>query len=556
MTALSRNSMNVLSEYYDTIINHARDIVLVFDQSQRIIDCNRAALAAYGYSAEELRCMTASDLRVPQEKNTIGRDWDAAGDKSGVLFETVHCRKDGTSFPVEVSSNQIEIDGQTYRQSFVRDITQRKVSELALYRRKTRALSALSRCSRALIGAREVQSLLDQICNILVTVGGYHLAWVGKPESDEGKRVSVWAKAGTDTDYLDKISISWADTPLGRGPTGTALREARTVLAHDLRTQTNYEPWRDVATRQGFAASIALPLLVNGASLGVLTVYAEATDMFDSTEVTLLEELANNVAYGMADLQTREHAERLQDRLGESDRRFQMLIEQSPAGIYVVRHGVFVYANPHMDEIMGLGYGELIGQRAQDFVLAEDWHVVTEATERMKLIGSTGNLQVRCKRKDGVTIEIGLQNVKSHYEGAPAIIGMAQDISERSRSQAEIKQYIFKLERTTEATLQAVSAMVEKRDPYTAGHERRVGELAGAIGAEMGLSPHQIKGLRLAGFVHDLGKIAVPAELLAKPSELSEAEMALVRLHAQAGYDVLKDVEFAWPIADVILQHH
>ena len=80
--------------------------------------------------------------------------------------------------------------------------------------------------------------------------------------------------------------------------------------------------------------------------------------------------------------------------------------------------------------------------------------------------------------------------------------------------------------------------------------------LAMSAGAEMGLSAHDIKGLRLAGFVHDVGKIAVPAELLAKPTRLTEAEMALIRVHAQAGYDVLKNVDFPWPIADVILQHH
>ncbi len=94
--------------------------------------------------------------------------------------------------------------------------------------------------------------------------------------------------------------------------------------------------------------------------------------------------------------------------------------------------------------------------------------------------------------------------------------------------------------------------MVEQRDLYTAGHERRVGELAAAIGTEMGLPENTVKGLRLTGFVHDVGKISVAAELLSKPAKLSPLEFELIKTHAETGYDVLKGVDFPWPVADVV----
>jgi HD-GYP domain-containing protein (c-di-GMP phosphodiesterase class II) len=106
------------------------------------------------------------------------------------------------------------------------------------------------------------------------------------------------------------------------------------------------------------------------------------------------------------------------------------------------------------------------------------------------------------------------------------------------------------------STVQAISHMVDLRDPYTSGHERRVGELAAAIGAELGLTEHQVTGLRVAGGVHDVGKIAVPAEILSKPTRLSAAEFAIVKTHAQQGYEILKDIEFPWPIANAVWQHH
>jgi PAS domain S-box-containing protein len=553
--ATEQQERQALADHYASIVNNARDCIFLFDDKQRIVDFNQHVQDVYGYSASELHHMAVKDLRAPEAQDGIERDWRASSADQGVLFETVHRSKSGETLYVEISANRFEKNGTVYVQSFVRDISERKRVEMALAR-QTRALTALSACNHVLNSAENVESLLSQVCDILLKVGGYPLAWVGRPEHDEAKRVSVWAKSGAAADYLDTADIRWADEPRGRGPAGLALRERRTVIARNLATQTGFEPWRDEATARGIASCIAMPLLANGNPIALLVVYGAASDVFDSDEVKLLEELANNVANGIADFLTREQAVHLESELEASDQRFQMLIEQLPAGMYILRDRIFAYANPRMDEILGMPYGALVGQDVKDFVLADDWHILVEANERMDLLGTTGNLQVRCQRQDGVVIEIGLQNVASHFEGTPAVIGMAQDIGERNRAQTEIHNYILQLERTTEATLQAVSNMVEKRDPYTAGHERRVGELAGAIGAEMGLSAHDIKGLRLAGFVHDLGKIAVPAELLAKPTRLNEAEMALIRMHPQAGYDVLKDIEFPWPIAHVILQHH
>jgi putative nucleotidyltransferase with HDIG domain len=105
-------------------------------------------------------------------------------------------------------------------------------------------------------------------------------------------------------------------------------------------------------------------------------------------------------------------------------------------------------------------------------------------------------------------------------------------------------------------TVKAVARLVELRDPYTAGHEQRVAQLAYAIGKEMGLHERQLEGLRVTGYLHDIGKIAVPAEILSKPTALTDIELALVRSHANAGYDILKDLNFPWPVARAILQHH
>jgi HD-GYP domain-containing protein (c-di-GMP phosphodiesterase class II) len=113
------------------------------------------------------------------------------------------------------------------------------------------------------------------------------------------------------------------------------------------------------------------------------------------------------------------------------------------------------------------------------------------------------------------------------------------------------------LGRTLSQTIAAFAAMVEARDPYTAGHQRRVTALACAIAGEMGLSADKVHGLSLAAAIHDLGKNHIPAEILSKPGRLSKIEFELIKIHPQAGYDILKDVQFHWwPVAQIVLQHH
>jgi putative nucleotidyltransferase with HDIG domain len=136
------------------------------------------------------------------------------------------------------------------------------------------------------------------------------------------------------------------------------------------------------------------------------------------------------------------------------------------------------------------------------------------------------------------------------------IAGTAQDITERKRIEEQNKVYVTKLENAFMQTVQVITAVSAMRDPYTAGHARRVADLAVAIGAELGFDAHRQQGLRVAGYLHDIGKINIPAEILSRPGKLSAAEFALIKEHSRAGYDVLKSVEFPWPVALVALQHH
>ena len=126
----------------------------------------------------------------------------------------------------------------------------------------------------------------------------------------------------------------------------------------------------------------------------------------------------------------------------------------------------------------------------------------------------------------------------------------------RKKALADLKLNLDKLQRAMEGIVQAISTAVEMRDPYTAGHQQRVADVACTIANAMGLDEDDVYGLRMACVIHDLGKITVPAGILAKPGRLSDLEYELIKNHVRAGYDILKQIEFPWPLADIVLQHH
>jgi putative nucleotidyltransferase with HDIG domain len=127
---------------------------------------------------------------------------------------------------------------------------------------------------------------------------------------------------------------------------------------------------------------------------------------------------------------------------------------------------------------------------------------------------------------------------------------------EREQAEEQLQRSLKELRRAFEGTVNVLVSAIEMRDPYTTGHQRRVAQLACAIANEMGLSEEQIEGLRMAGLIHDLGKVGVPAEILSKPGQLSELEWGMIKAHPQVGYDILKTTDFPWPVAQIVLQHH
>jgi PAS domain S-box-containing protein len=244
--------------------------------------------------------------------------------------------------------------------------------------------------------------------------------------------------------------------------------------------------------------------------------------------------------------------------LRASEQHFRAMIEQTVMGVYVRRGDRFVYVNPRYCEMVGWSREEMEGQEIWQFTTADPDNIRRIREAWKALDGGLGSVHYSAplKCKDGQVRELSLHASRITWDDAPATIVVAEDVTERRRTEAQLAGYVQRLEASMRGTLRAVSNMIDQRDPYTAGHERRVGQLSRAIGAELGWDDHRCEMLEMVGLVHDIGKISVPAEILSKPGRLTPVEMQLMRGHAEAGYEILKDVPFDFPVAEIIRQHH
>ena len=250
---------------------------------------------------------------------------------------------------------------------------------------------------------------------------------------------------------------------------------------------------------------------------------------------------------------------RTESALLESEGRFRAMIEQSISGTCVIDAQYrLVYVNPRLVAILGHeSPASLVGRPLLDSVAPEDHAMVAEELRR-RIRGETdgAHYSFHAIRKDGSRATLAAQGNPGSYGGKRVVIATIHDVTDLERAEDELQRTVARLRRAVQSAVEVVSRIGEVRDPYTHGHEHRVGEFATAIAEEMGLPADCIEGVRIAGYLHDVGKIGVPTQILSKPTRLSKTEFEIVKEHAQKSYEILKGMEFPWPIAEAAWQHH
>ncbi|NOZ62338.1 MAG: PAS domain S-box protein [Calditrichaeota bacterium] len=247
----------------------------------------------------------------------------------------------------------------------------------------------------------------------------------------------------------------------------------------------------------------------------------------------------------------------MEDSLRASEERYRTLVEGSGQAIISVnRSGKILFLNRISEKILNLPSTHGYGKKVEDILPRELGYALSENIRQVIKSRAPLITENSAKINGGRRwFEWRIYPLRSNHDVDSALI-IAMDVTERKLADVKLRQSYEKMQKTLQGIVTALTATIEIRDPYTAGHQRRVSELTCMIAEEMGLSKDKIEGIRIASLMHDIGKIYVPTEILSKPGKLSDSEFDLIKIHPRAGYDILKSIDFPWPIAQAILQHH
>jgi PAS domain S-box-containing protein len=246
------------------------------------------------------------------------------------------------------------------------------------------------------------------------------------------------------------------------------------------------------------------------------------------------------------------------EALRESEIKYRALIETTQTGFVIIdQDGLVLDANPEYVRLTGHhDLSEIVGRSVIEGTADHEKEKNAAAVGECFKKGYIRNLEIAYVDSKGSFTPIEINATYMESEGVAQILTLCRDITQRKRAEEKLLQTLESIRRAVGTTVQVMVSAVEIRDPYTSGHQLRSADLARAIATEMGLPQEKIDGIRMAGSIHDIGKLSIPAEILSKPTKLTNLEFSLIKEHSRSGYEMLKDVESPWPLAQIVYQHH
>jgi PAS domain S-box-containing protein len=489
-------------EKYRNLAERANDGICI--EQDGVIRYANARLAQMGgYTVEELIGAPVFDFFMPDELPEVRDRYQRrmAGEDIPTIYETALKHKDGHWFAVEINAGIVNYQGKPCDLVIIRDITERKQAEETLRESEERFRRVVETMEVGL-GAIDENGVLTYVNEYLARMLGYSIdEMIGRSTLDF---------------YYDEQSRKEQEKIFKKRKTG-------------MRDPASYEvTWRRKDGQKVYSILSPTPMFdADGHYTGSFAIHTDITER-----------------------------KRMEEILRESEEKYRELINGMNDTAWVIDFkGKFVDVNDAAVETLGYSREELFSMGPHDIDSSLDPEKIMGLIKRMR----TDKLQVfetTHTTKDGKAIPVEIKSTLVTYQGKDAILSIARDITERKRAELELQRSYELLRETLISSVNALASTIEKRDPYTAGHQKQATILACAIATEMELPEEQIEGIRMAGLIHDIGKIMVPAEILSKPGPLSEIQFDMVKMHPQAGYDILTGVTFPWPVAEIVLQHH
>ena len=425
----------LLASHYNYLSRSALDGILLLNEQGLILETNERALEMYGYSRGEMLGLHAAVLRSAEEQWEFEEQWRRTRAQSGLLFETRHARKDGTVFPVEINARPIVVEGKTYYQSIVRDITERDQARKQL-EDANRLYAVLSGSNQAIAKAVTEQEVFDSVCQIGAETGGFKIVVIGLVD-ESGKWLRPAACAGESSSYARPIELAAGPNPGGENPIVKAFQTGRVCVIDDIAGEPNPTPWHERARAFGLGSAACVPLSRQGRVAGVLAIFKAEPHFSIEREVSLVEEMGADISYALERLDVERKRNEAEAALRASEQRYRQLVESLPGGILVHSNLRVIYMSPAGLRMFGASSLDEVVGRSIYSLIHPDYHEIVRQRAEQTGDAPSPVIEERYARLDGTAYDVEVSAVPIEIDGQKARLVFFLDITQRKKVEEE-----------------------------------------------------------------------------------------------------------------------
>ncbi len=461
------------------------------------------------------------------------------------LVEEIFITLKGNKIYVEVAAAPIKFEGKDSILVVFRDISKRKKEEHKILHLGS-LLQAIHNIDQTLLKEKKEEDLLKDICENFRKVKGYSFVRFSKVIGNK-----IFSLVGCkDEEFEKKIKKIKAKIP-----ENILLKKGKTIHGKIPYKYDEFKEWNEICKEYDYKSFCFIPIKVRKKIWGILSIYGLEEEFFYKEERTLLQEIASEIGMIIYSLELKEEEKKAKKELKISEEKMKALLNSLKDSVFSLdRKGRFTFFHSNIKAYPFSSGNQLLGKNFKE-IFPGDFATKLEEAFKKALLGETREFECWYPLNEKILWFSVKLSPLYFKENIKEIVAVARDITEKIMLEAEKINNLYKIQSTLESTVMALASAVELRDATTYGHQARTAKLACAIAKKLGLTKEKIEGLRIAAHIHDVGKIGIPAEILSKPGKLLPIELELIKTHAQKGFELLKEIEFPWPVSQIVLQH-
>lgn len=496
---------------FRTIFDFASDgMIIAHFNDKKLFSANERICEMLGYTKDELLQLSVSDIHPKESLPLIHELFDKLAVKKISIAQNIPLlKKDQTISFADISASLMTFENQDYLIGIFRDITERKNAEEKLSKSERKYFSTFNLIPNPM-------AVTELATGNIIDINQEFIRWTGY------SREEVLGKSTFDLHL-------W-------------------VNAHDRQKIT------DELTQAGEANGIEILMRQKNGQIRNVLFSARFIEIDHERYLLTLAQDVTELMQG-------------REMLRQSEEKYRLLADHTKDQVWLMDFDLnTTYISPSVEKVLGYKLEELKAFKLDKILSPESFKTAmnffsVEMARAMEaaptyVLNKLLELEFVCKDGHRIWGEILFSFIRDGQGKPLSILCEARDITERKQAEEKLNKTLDSLKKAVGTTIQVLVSALESRDPYTAGHQSRSADLACAIAREMGFDDDKIEGIRMAGVIHDIGKLSVPAELLTKPTKLTDLEFSLVKEHSQSGYEMLKHVDSPWPLAEIVQQHH